>query len=143
MKFPSLPPSSFQFVWTTLLFLWLPRGVYGTGFEIDTPPRDTLTQCETTKLTWKGGDPPFTLHIRYQKDNSLVQEFHNLTNNSLLWLVNVTAGSQLYLELLDSSDGGKPADSATFVIQPGNDSCLQSSAASSGTNTGIDHQLLF
>lgn len=140
MTFPSLPPSSFQFARTALLFFWLLCGVHhGHSLEIDTP--NNLTECETTELTWHGDHPPFILHILYQKDNTLVQEFNNLKNTSLWWQVNVTAGNQLYLELLDS--GGNPkADSGIFTVRPGNNiACLQFSTTSSGTSTGISKSL--
>ncbi|PIL28511.1 hypothetical protein GSI_08549 [Ganoderma sinense ZZ0214-1] len=127
---PSLPPSGFQFVRTALLCLWLLRGVhYGTGLEIDTP--QNLTECETTKLIWSGGHPPFTLQILYQ-NNSLVQEFNNINNNFLFWTANVTAGTGLSLELFDSSNSTGPAFSGTFSVQSGNDTtCLQSSSTTS------------
>ncbi|KAM5545363.1 hypothetical protein V8D89_000976 [Ganoderma adspersum] len=137
MTFPSPPPSSFRFVRTALYFLWLLGGVHSqrnrTGFNIDTP--DAIAECQATKLTWEGGQPPFTLNIHFYHNNSLFHGFSNLSGTALSWQATISAGNSLYLELFDSSNNTSLAFSGPFTIQSGNDACLQSLTASSGIST--------
>ena len=142
MTIPSLlPPSSF--LRTALLFLWLLGGVHsrgnGTRLNVDTP--DAIAECQETKLTWEGGQSPFTLNIHFYPNNSLFHGFPNLHGTAFTWLANISARNTLYLELFDSSNNRSPVFSGSFVIQPGNDACLQSPTTSSGTGTGIDEPL--
>ena len=134
MVFPSPPPSGLQFSWTALLFLWLLGGVHhGTCLSIDTPT--TLAECDITEFVWEGGQAPFTLNIHFHNNNSLLEEFTDVTDSPLFWQARAPAGSQLYLEILDSS-GSAGAFSGTFPVQPGNDTCIQYSTANYGTTTG-------
>ena len=88
----------------------------------DTPPLPT--QCTTTKFTWDGGVPPYVLQIIFQGNNSMAQEFDGITGGSLLWMANITAGTSLYLQVIDNSTYPALNDSDPFTIQPGLDSCL-------------------
>ncbi|KAI1783341.1 hypothetical protein LXA43DRAFT_1102670 [Ganoderma leucocontextum] len=139
MTFPSLPPSGFQIISATLL-LSLLTGVrsQAPGFDrlnVDTP--NPVGECGTTKFQWQGGQPPFTLHITFQKNNSVFYEFANLTGTAQTWQAAIPAGNVLYLELFDSSDNGSSAFSHSFTIQPGNDACLPSATATSSNTSTV------
>ena len=137
MAFPSNSqlPLSPQFVRTALLLLGLLCGVHRVnGLQIDTP--FPIRECDLEKLNWGGGQAPFTLNIRFESNSSILEGFTNLTGSTLLWQAKVPAGSQLYLEIIDSSNNKTGSLSGTFIIQPGNDTCLQYSTASFGTTAG-------
>ncbi|TBU26143.1 hypothetical protein BD311DRAFT_459487 [Dichomitus squalens] len=128
MSFPSIETRR------KAMFSLPPRavGTRSAAFEVDTP-QPPPTQCRTTKLTWQGGVPPYVLQIVYEVNGTVAQEFDSLTNNTLFWTANITAGTRLHLVLSDTSSLA-PSDSGPFIIQPGVDSCLSNS---SGTNSSI------
>ena len=134
MVFFSPSPSTFQVVCAGLAIFPLFSGVH--SLDVDTP--NNISGCETMKLSWNGEQPPFSLYILFQQNNSIVHEFDNINNTSLFWQAAVPAGAALYLELSDSSPNNYPSYSGNFQVLPGSDACLQSSTVtSSSTGTGI------
>ncbi|KAI0334425.1 hypothetical protein GY45DRAFT_1318448 [Cubamyces sp. BRFM 1775] len=91
-----------------------------------------LIQCEPTKLTWQGGkcvifwsNGPF---------DEPLQQYSNVTVNSVTWGTNVTAGLPVVFILDDSAGNGY--GSASIVVQIGSDqSCLNLDSSKTNTST--------
>ncbi|KAI0330397.1 hypothetical protein GY45DRAFT_1370799 [Cubamyces sp. BRFM 1775] len=100
---------------------------------INTPAE--AEQCVPTLVTWEGGVPSYQLYLTMPK---LLAEKHSLLHSVIsgghliglfldidatqfLWPVNVTAGTTVALQIVDSI--GEAAQTASFVIQPGSTNC--------------------
>ncbi|KAI0672067.1 hypothetical protein C8Q78DRAFT_1124620 [Trametes maxima] len=84
---------------------------------IDTPT--LVRQCENTKILWQGGAGPFELAISKTGSAIPTDVFVDIPagSSSLVWKVNIAAGTSVSLMIEDSA--GSLGLSAPFVIQPG------------------------
>jgi len=101
---------------------------YG-GFMIDTP---TLVQCQSAQITWTStGNPPYDLLIVPANDpcGHAIEDLGNQTSTSMNWNVNIAAGTQVALSLMDAV--GNEAWSGTITVgDSSNTSCLTSTSPS-------------
>jgi len=101
---------------------------YG-GFMIDTP---TLVQCQSAQITWTStGNPPYDLLIVPANDpcGHAIEDLGNQTSTSMNWNVNIAAGTQVALSLVDAV--GNEAWSGTITVgDSSNTSCLTSTSPS-------------
>ncbi|KIK93614.1 hypothetical protein PAXRUDRAFT_26262 [Paxillus rubicundulus Ve08.2h10] len=114
------------------LFVALFQSV-SADFTIDTP---TLVQCQGSQITWNGGTGPYDLLIVPADDvcGDSIEDLGNQTSSAMTWTVNIAAGTQVVLSLLDST--GDEAWSGAITVGASSDSsCLTktSSAPPSGT----------
>ncbi|KAI0645343.1 hypothetical protein C8Q79DRAFT_1011422 [Trametes meyenii] len=109
---------------------------------INTPA--VAKQCEPTLVTWQGGIPAYQLeyvesptgglHPQHKENGvadplfysvisggHLIGLFLHINATSFLWPTNVTAGTTVVLEVIDSNVA--VAQTAPFVIQPGSVGC--------------------
>jgi hypothetical protein len=101
-----------------------------SDLTIDTPQE--VTTCEPVTFNWTGGSGPFDLIAVSPSDpcGTPVVDFGALNNNSLTWIPNLPAGTQLELSLEDANEN--VAWSGTFTIAQGSDtSCISGAASSS------------
>ncbi|KAF8183950.1 hypothetical protein BJ912DRAFT_975675 [Pholiota molesta] len=98
--------------------------------------------CQPLLFTWTGGTPPYFLSIvpGNQPSAAALINFGQTTDLSQRWVVNITAGTTLGLNLRDNT--GIVAQSGTFTTQASSDtSCLTgggsttSGSSSSGGST--------
>ncbi|PAV19270.1 ser-thr-rich glycosyl-phosphatidyl-inositol-anchored membrane family [Pyrrhoderma noxium] len=101
-----------------------------TPLVVNTPAN--AVQCEPVLLTWSGDSAPFlavrfSVHILPLPGNDIegapLVDLGEQEGNSVIWEVNVPAGTSVDFVIKDSS--GTEAFSAPFTIQPSDDSsCL-------------------
>lgn len=89
--------------------------------------------CQSTELTWTGGQAPYSLRILHQDNTPLQQLGSDVTGTSAAWVANVSAGSKLVLEVdfINGEHVTRTAFSRIFTVLPGDDSCLESTFTSS------------
>ncbi|KJA26306.1 hypothetical protein HYPSUDRAFT_199053 [Hypholoma sublateritium FD-334 SS-4] len=85
--------------------------------------------CQPLLITWSGGTPPYFL-----PSAAALLSFPSQTTTSITWTVNITANTQLGLDLKDST--GTLAQSGVFTTQAGSDtSCLTGTSSTTGTGS--------
>ncbi|KAI0658202.1 hypothetical protein C8Q70DRAFT_891602, partial [Cubamyces menziesii] len=110
-----------------------------SALAIETP--QSVVQCMPTTIQWSDGTGPYFLAIHptsgFDIGNDL--QFKNLSGDSMTWIANVTAGTQLVAILTDlGSATGANAQSQPFIVGQGpNNSCLDSSSGSSTTTSAV------
>ncbi|EKM58339.1 uncharacterized protein PHACADRAFT_252592 [Phanerochaete carnosa HHB-10118-sp] len=109
------------------------RGVSAQdAFTIDTP---VMTQCQSALITWTSGAPPFDLVVvpsdaPCDSDKVLADLGDQLQNQSITWNVNLPAGTQVMLSLVDANEN--EAWSGTITVGGSDDSsCLAATSSSS------------
>jgi len=111
------------------LFLALVQSVLAQGFMIDTP---SLVQCQSAQINWAStGNPPYDLLIVPANDTCghAIEDLGNQTSTSINWNVNIAAGTQVVLSLMDAV--GNEAWSGTITVgDSSNTSCLTSTSPS-------------
>lgn len=108
-----------------------------SDLTIDTP--QGVTTCEPVTFNWSGGSGPFDLIAVSPSDpcGTPLVDFGDLNNNSLTWIPNLPAGTQLELSLEDAT--GDVAWSGTITIAQGSDtSCIPDDASSSSAASSSD-----
>ena len=95
-------------------------------------------ECGSTEFQWSGGSPPYTLQLAFHNNSSLLQQFDNLNGTSMSWVANVTAGTQIFLRLLDETRLPEGV-SGSFQVQNGDDSCLREAVSSTSLSSTGAH----
>ncbi|KAI0657784.1 hypothetical protein C8Q70DRAFT_1055551 [Cubamyces menziesii] len=86
---------------------------------INTPAE--AQQCVPTLVTWEGGVPSYQLKYAVISGGHLIGLFLDIDATQFLWPTNVTAGTTVALQIVDSI--GQAAQTGSFVIQPGSTGC--------------------
>jgi len=104
-----------------------------TPLMVNTP--EEVVSCQPVKVTWTGTGP-FTLSVfPFPIDGQAPIIVFKTNANSVVWLVNVPANSELVLILLDGN--GNTAESAGFTVRDGSSTCTGTSFSfGSTTATG-------
>ncbi|KAH9888365.1 hypothetical protein C8Q73DRAFT_794139 [Cubamyces lactineus] len=105
----------------------LAASVIAYPLEIDTPA--LVEQCVPVLATWEGGFPPYQFSIELIdlsmqnviSGGHLIGLFLNIDATQFLWPANVSAGTTIVWEIVDSR--GEVAQTPSFVIQPGSADC--------------------
>ncbi|KAK3808864.1 MAG: hypothetical protein J3R72DRAFT_481055 [Linnemannia gamsii] len=81
---------------------------------INTPPKAVL--CQPVLIQWTGTAPPFILSVvpGGQPDAPALLSLGQSTGSNLTWIVNISAGISVTLNILDGI--GRIAQSAPFTI---------------------------
>ncbi|KAH9897889.1 hypothetical protein C8Q73DRAFT_682908 [Cubamyces lactineus] len=100
---------------------------------------DGLTQCKPVELGWQGGTPlTQSLICRIVLGSSpqgeVLQQFVNLTGDSLIWNTNVTADTSVAFEITDSEGNVSQTDAIVVNSSP-DQSCLNDGTSQSSTNS--------
>ncbi|KAF8843757.1 hypothetical protein BDN67DRAFT_944950 [Paxillus ammoniavirescens] len=108
------------------LFVTLFQSVFA-DFTIDTP---TFVQCQEAQITWTGGTGPYDLLIVPADDvcGDSIEDLGTQTSTAVTWTVNIAAGTQVVLSLLDSA--GEEAWSGTVTVGGSSDSSCLSETSS-------------
>ncbi|CAE6452739.1 unnamed protein product [Rhizoctonia solani] len=92
--------------------------------SVNTPA--SLVQCEPVLLTWAASNTPVSINI-LRAGNAAAAPLLNLgqqTSNSITWIVNMTSGILITIQISDSK--GNFAYSAPLTVQNGADStCIR------------------
>ncbi|KAG6374403.1 hypothetical protein JVT61DRAFT_4440 [Boletus reticuloceps] len=99
------------------------------GSSIDTP---TFVQCQSTQITWTStGNPPYDLLIVPANDpcGHALEDLGNQTSTSMNWTVNIAAGTQVVLSLMDAV-GNEAWSGTVTVANSNNTSCLTTTSPS-------------
>ena len=105
---------------------------------VDTPD---ATSCQSTELTWTGGQAPYSLRMLHQDNTPLEQVGSDISGNSATWLANVPAGSKLVLQVdfVTDEDVTRTSFSEIFTVLPGDGSCLDDIPTSSSHQGGLSY----
>ena len=111
----------------------------GGSSEVSTDPPSVVvntpdaTSCQSTVLTWTGGQAPYSLRMLHQDNTPLEQLGSNIFGTSAAWLANVPAGSKLVLQVdfVTGEDVTRTSFSGIFTVLPGDGSCTQDIITSS------------
>jgi len=101
---------------------------------IDTP--QGVTTCVPVTISWSGGTGPYDLIAVSPSDpcGTPLVDFGVLNNNSITWIPNFPAGTQLEFSVQDAD--GNVAWSGTVTIAQGSDtSCIPADASSSAASS--------
>ncbi|KAF9223767.1 hypothetical protein BS17DRAFT_704971 [Gyrodon lividus] len=104
-------------------------------FTVDTP---TFVQCQEAQITWTQGTPPYDILIVAADDvcGESVEDLGNQTSLAMTWKVNLVAGTQVVLSLVDAAEG--EAWSGTVTVGGSNDtSCLLSTPPSAAPSLTV------
>ncbi|KIJ13450.1 hypothetical protein PAXINDRAFT_13782 [Paxillus involutus ATCC 200175] len=108
------------------LFVALFQSVFA-DLTIDTP---TFVQCQESQITWTGGTGPYDLLIVPADDvcGDSIEDLGNQTSTAVTWTVNIAAGTQVVLSLLDYV-GDEAWSGAVTVGASSDSSCLSETSS--------------
>jgi hypothetical protein len=87
---------------------------------------NSAIQCEIYKVTWSGGNGPFTLRLNDPSNNFVEEIGNNINDSPFTWTVNQSSGQEFAIAIIDSQ--GNTGLSGQFIIQPSsNTACLNES----------------
>ncbi|KAF5327093.1 hypothetical protein D9619_005065 [Psilocybe cf. subviscida] len=121
-----------KFVFATLAAAAAVAGSVTSPLTINTPLNAVV--CQPLLINWGGGTPPLFLNLNLISFSSILPgnqpsaaallDFGEVSGDQLTWVVNVTAGTSLGLNLRDSA--GFLAQSSPFTVQKSrNTACLR------------------
>lgn len=91
--------------------------------KVNTP--NFVAQCKPVKLTWKGGEPPYSLYITAPGNVKDVKaDLGNQKGNSMSWKVSVPEGDKFTINLCDKSGQCSPS-APVGPVGSGDDSCMK------------------
>lgn len=91
--------------------------------KVNTP--NFVAQCKPVKLTWKGGEPPYSLYITAPGNVKDVKaDLGNQKGTSMSWKVSVPEGEKFTINLCDKSGQCSPS-APVGPVGSGDDSCMK------------------
>ena len=91
--------------------------------KVNTP--NFVAQCKPVKLTWKGGEPPYSLYITAPGNVKDVKaDLGNQKGTSMSWKVSVPEGDKFTINLCDKSGQCSPS-APVGPVGSGDDSCMK------------------
>ncbi|TXT13794.1 hypothetical protein VHUM_01161 [Vanrija humicola] len=104
------------------------------GPQINTP--GALTECQPVLLTWNGGQGPYFVSVipGGQPGAAALVDFGEQTGNQLTWRVNLAAGTQISLKIVDQTGNTNYAQAVS--IQKGSDTSCVGKPVENGAASG-------
>jgi len=91
--------------------------------KVNTP--NFVAQCKPVKLTWKGGEPPYSLYITAPGNVKDVKaSLGNQKGTSMSWKVSIPEGEKFTINLCDKSGQCSPS-APVGPVGSGDDSCMK------------------
>lgn len=91
--------------------------------KVNTP--NFVAQCKPVKLTWKGGEPPYSLYITAPGNVKDVKaSLGNQKGTSMSWKVSIPEGEKFTINLCDKSGQCSPS-APVGPVGGGDDSCMK------------------
>ncbi|KAI0660583.1 hypothetical protein C8Q70DRAFT_61442 [Cubamyces menziesii] len=92
---------------------------------------------QTRLARWNASILPGQIVLGSSSQGTVLQQYADLTGNSVIWNTNVTAGTSVAFEISDS--GGNVSQTGTVVVHSSSDqSCLNDGTSQSSTSTSSD-----